>query len=47
MSEILTENDDDEIDIVQHALLFCYAAAIFADETHRMRLIHLYRSEPR
>ncbi len=34
------EGADDEIDIVDHALLFADAAAVLADEAHRMRFIH-------
>ena len=38
-SDRFGEGADDEIDIVQHALLFGHAAAIFADKAHRMRFV--------
>src|SRR3546814_10939946 len=41
-SDALAERADDEIDVAQHALRLGDAAAMLADEAHRMRLVHQY-----
>jgi hypothetical protein len=38
-ADALGEGADDEIDIVEHALLLGDAAAVFADEAHRVRFV--------